>query len=402
VRKSLHSGVAASSNPENRMAELTLAAGAPRIGPLNMWKKAFLVISLTIGIALFIFFIRNFGGFGKALEAVAAVGWSGVASIIALATGTLVFPGLGWWILMRSEGMKVSLWTTLKANFMGFPINFIAPSMYLGAEPLKTFYVAHASGETKRRVLGTIVVSKFQEMGALLITMVFAAGIAVWKIDFPRKQEIAVLTSLFTLLGLFLLAVYGFVTNRQPTVKVINFIARFGKKSRFGRWRRRLARLRTRAEEMEHVIHTAFTQRWKTFVVAQAVTTLSALSVLVRPWLYFHFSAAHEHIPFEKLSAVYIVTNLINMLPHTPGALGVMEGGMVGLFRILGLGADSDAGAYQMVARLADVVLIIFGSWLIFHYNLQAMAKRIAQGKEKVGVHEVEVADEEPAKSTSA
>jgi uncharacterized protein (TIRG00374 family) len=381
---------------------LTVASGAPRIGPLNMLKKAFLAISLIIGLALFIFFIQKFGGFGKALEAVAAVGWSGVFCFIALATGTLVFPGIGWWILMRSEGMKVPLWSTLKANFMGFPINFIAPSMYLGAEPLKTYYIASVTGETKRKILATIVVSKFQEMGALLFTMVLAAGIAVWKIDFPRQQEIMVLAALFTLLGLFLLAVWGFVTNRQPTVKVINFLAQFGKSSRFGRWRRKLARLRTRAEEMEHLIHTAFTKRWKTFVVAQAITTLSALSVLVRPSLYFYFSARHQLVPFEKLSAIYIVVNLINMLPHTPGALGVMEGGIVGLFRLLDLGADADAGAYQMVGRMADVVLIIFGAWLIFHYNLQAMAKRIAQGNEKVGVHETEGPDDEPPKAISA
>jgi uncharacterized protein (TIRG00374 family) len=195
---------------------------------------------------------------------------------------------------------------------------------------------------------------------------------------------------------LFAIAVYGFVTNRQPTVKVINFLARFGKKKRFGLWRRKLARLRTRAEEMEHVIHVAFTQRWKTFVVAQAITTVSAVSVLMRPWLYFYFGKGHLLVGVEDLCAIYIVTNLINMLPHTPGALGVMEGGMVGLFRILELGGDADAAAYQMVARLADVVLILNGAWLIFHYNLQSMARRIAQGKEKVGVHETEVVGEDP------
>jgi len=354
-----------------------------------MWKKGFLALSLTVGIGLFIFFIQRFGGFGKALEAVAAVGWSGVAAFIGLCAGTMVFPGIGWWILMRSEKMKVSLWTTLKANFMGFPVNFIAPSMYLGAEPLKIFYIAQVSGEAKRKILATVVVSKFQEMGALLFTMVLAAGIAVWKIDFPRRQEIMVLGALFTLVSLFLIAVYGFVSNRQPTVKVIHFLARFGKRKRYGRWRRKLARLRTRAEEMEHLIHTAFTKRWRPFVAAQAVTTLSALSVLVRPWFYF-FIARDVLVPFEKLSAVYIVTNLINMLPHTPGALGVMEGGILGLFRILGMGIDADAAAYQMVGRVSDIVLILLGAWLIFHYNLQSMARRIAQGKEKVGVHEAD------------
>jgi uncharacterized protein (TIRG00374 family) len=364
-----------------------------------MWKKAFLALSLTVGIGLFVFFIQRFGGFGKALEAVAAVGWGGVATFVGLCAGTMVFPGIGWWILMRSEKMKISLWSTLKANFMGFPVNFIAPSMYLGAEPLKIFYVAQVSGETKRKILATIVVSKFQEMGALLFTMVLAAGIAVWKIDFPRKQEIMVLGALFTLVSLFLLAVYGFVSNRQPTVKMIHLLARFGKKKPYGRWRRKMARLRTRAEEMEHLIHTAFTKRWKTFVVAQAITTISALSVLVRPWFYF-FTARHELVPFEKLSAVYIVTNLINMLPHTPGALGVMEGGMLGLFRILGMGTDADAAAYQMVGRVSDIVLILLGAWLIFHYNLQSMARRIAQGKEKVGVHEAE--DAVPAQDATS
>jgi uncharacterized protein (TIRG00374 family) len=369
-----------------------------------MWKKAFFAFTLLLGIGLFIYFIDRYGGFRKALEAVAAVGWTGVVGFIALASGTLVFPAVGWWILMRSEGMKVSLWTTLKANFMGFPVNFIAPSMYLGAEPLKTFYIAHATGETKRKILATIVVSKFQEMGALLITMVIAAGIAIWKIDFPEQQQalvVSALTTVLTLLAMFGLAVYGFVTNRQPTVKVINWLARFGRKKRFGRWRRRLARLRTRAAEMEHLIHIAFTNRWKTFVLAQAVTTLSALSVLVRPWMFFFFSARHEVVSFAKLSAIYITTNLINMLPHTPGALGVMEGGMGVLFSMLGVGVPGDAGAYQMVGRTADIVLILFGAWLIFHYNLQAVAKRIAQGKEKIGVHEAEAEEEEAAKPTS-
>jgi len=51
---------------------------------------------------------------------------------------------------------------------------------------------------------------------------------------------------------------------------------------------------------------------------------------------------------------------------------------------------------------MADVVLIVFGAWLIFHYNLQAVAKRVAQGKEKVGVHETEGPDDEPPKPISA
>src|SRR5436190_8537417 len=81
---SLHSASLRSSNAGIDMAELTLESSPPRIGPLNMWKKAFFAITLSIGLGLFIFFIQKFGGFGKALDAVAAVGWPGVVAFIAL------------------------------------------------------------------------------------------------------------------------------------------------------------------------------------------------------------------------------------------------------------------------------------------------------------------------------
>ena len=115
---------------------------------------------------------------------------------------------------------------------------------------------------------------------------------------------------------------------------------------------------RLTAEEMEHLIHAAFTKRWKTFLFAQAVTLLSSVSILFRPWLYFAFSREHLFLGVEYLCAIYLVTNLINMLPHTPGGLGIMETAMVGLFSITDMGADH-ATAYQLCGRFADVVLIV-------------------------------------------
>jgi uncharacterized protein (TIRG00374 family) len=350
-----------------------------------MLKKAFFAVSLLVGVGLFVFIINKFGGFGKALEAVGSIGWLGVTLFVLTSAGTLIFPAVGWWILMRGEGLRIPLWTVLKANFMGFPINFIAPSMYLGAEPLKTFYIAHVHGEPKRRILATLIVSKFQEIGSLLFLMIVASGVALWKIEFTRRQEILLVSAMAFLLLVFGMTLYAFVGNFKPTVKAINFVAMIFKKGH-----RRLARLRTRAEEMERLIQAAFTKRWKTFFAAQAMTLLSAVSVLIRPWLYFAFSREILFVGAGDLCAIFIVTNLINMLPHTPGALGVMEGGMVALFRILGLGTDHDATAYQMVGRLADVTLILLGAWLIFHYNLQAMAKRVAKGEEQVLMRDAE------------
>lgn len=344
-----------------------------------MWKKVFTVVSLLVGVALFAFVIGKFGGLRKTVDVVWGFGWPGLAAYLATAAMTCVAPALAWTILMRGEGMKVSLWTALRANFMGFPINFVAPTMFLGAEPLKMLYVSKVSGEPNRRVLATIVVAKFQEIGALLFVMIVAAAISVWRIELTRNQEVLLVGSMALLAAVFGFALYAFAGNLKPTVKVINLLARVK------RWRRRLARLRTRAEEMELVIHRFFSHHWRTFLAAQAVTLLSAASILMRPWIFFYFLPERQLLGTEQLCGIFLATNVINSLPHTPGALGTFDLGMVGIFKLVGLDPDQ-AAPYSVVNRASDLFLILLGLWLIFHYGLSSMAKRVAKGEEKVSV----------------
>jgi uncharacterized protein (TIRG00374 family) len=348
-----------------------------------MWKKVLAGASLLLGIGLFAFVIGKFGGVANTIQVLGDFGWAGMAAYFGLAAMTLVAPALSWTLLMRGEGMPVPLWTALKANFMGFPINFIAPTMFLGAEPLKLLYVAKRHDQPKGKVLATIIVGKFQEIGALLFIMVVSAGIAVWRINFSREQTILIVAAMALLSGVFGVTLWAFLGNLQPTVKVINFLARFK------RLRRRLARLRTKAEEMEHLIHAAFTHRWKLFLLAQAITLLSAASILFRPWIFYYFARGGYMLGIEILCAIYLLTNVINSLPHTPGGLGIFEGGMMGLFALLGLG-EANAAAFSVVNRAADLLLILIGLYLIVHLGLRSIARRVAKGEETVSLEDAE------------
>ncbi len=360
---------------------MTSRRPAPRIMRPFMWKKVFYALSLLAGLGLGIFVIGQFGGFAKALEVIGDVGWTGLAVYVANASLTLVAPGIGWYILMRDEGLGVSLRTTLKANLMGFPLNFFTPSMYLGSEPFKTYYLAAAHGAKKRRIIATIIVAKFQEMGGHLLVMLVAAGVSLWRLEFTRRQEIFLIGSMILLTAVFGLMLYAFIGNFKPTVKAINLLA--GLRI----MRRRLARLRTRAEEMEHLIHQAFTRRWKTFLAAQAVTAVSALSILIRPLLFFGFARERPPLHIEHLCAIFLITNVINTLPLTPGGLGVFEAGMVGFFAATGIGREN-AAAFSLVGRTSDLCLILVGMWLIVHTGMQAIARRVAKGEERVRIED--------------
>ncbi len=340
-----------------------------------MWKKILFAFSVLLGVAAMAA-IPHFVGIEKIREAIARSGILCLCVFSLFAGLPLVIPAIGWWIIMRGEGITVSIWQALKANFMGFPINMIAPSAYLGAEPLKTVYIAKACGVTKRRVLATIVVAKVQEVAGLTLGMFVAAVVYLWRGDLGRQQRISV--SIVT--GVMVLIMAGvmvlFFRNAQPSVKIINFLAGF----RIGR--RKLARLRPKAEELEHLIHACFMHRWRRFLVAQLVTLGSAISLFFRPWVYFIFDPSVGSMGSEHLSAIYVVTNSINTISITPGGLGVFEAGLVGYFSAAKIGADN-ALAYAFANRIFDVVYILWGVWLIVHTGLTGVAKGIAKGTDE-------------------
>ncbi len=331
-----------------------------------MWKRLLYVGSILVGAAGFCS-IPFIVGVGDLARVIGQVGWLMLALFVVNAALVLVAPGVSWWLLMRAEGIPATLGQTLRANFMGFPLNFITPSMYLGSEPLRTVYIARVCGVTKRRVLATIIVSKFQEFGGLVLGMILATALVITKQT--REHQILLVVSMGFLLLCLVGTLAAFAGRFRPTVKAIEFL------SRFRPFRRRMARIRRFAIEMEDLIHAAFTKRVGTFLLTQGITLVSMVSVFLRPVIFFR--AIHQELPLDKVSLVFLVTNLVNGFTPIPGGLGLSEVAMTGLMGAAGPG-DHVGAAYAIVNRISDLVLIVFGTWLIVHYGMS----RIASGSE--------------------
>ena len=129
-----------------------------------MGKRFFSAVSLLLGLASFCA-VPLLVGMRDVLWTMGRVGWVGVLLCVANASGTLLLPALGWWLLMRAEGIPVALRTAVAANLRGFPCDFGVPAAYLGGEPWKTVYIAHVCQVTTPRVLATILVAQYQEVG---------------------------------------------------------------------------------------------------------------------------------------------------------------------------------------------------------------------------------------------
>jgi uncharacterized protein (TIRG00374 family) len=332
-----------------------------------MWRRLLYVLSILLGIAGFAA-IPFIVGLQEVLRSIGEVGWRCIVIFVVNASGTLIMPAVGWWLLMRAEGMAVSLSTAVRAALMGFPLDFIVPSVYLGGEPLKTVYVAHVCHLPGQRVLATIIMAKFQEFGGLIFGMVVAAALFIWHTDsLPTRSAILLMGVLSGLTGLFGLTLYAFASHLQPIGRLIDCLAR----CRF--LRARMARLRSPVAEMETLISTTLTTRLRVFLLAQCITCLPVVSLFIRPWIFFQ-ALPDTRVGFDQLCVIFVLTNLVHALTLVPGGLGWFEATMAAYASAVGIG-DAKGAAFALVSRIADLALLMLGGWLIVHAGLTQLAR---------------------------
>lgn len=327
--------------------------------------------SLAAGVAAFAYVLHSLD-VRQTLHAVAAIGPWGVAAYTGLTAASLVFPAIGWWILMRAAGTPATLGTLVRANFMGYPVNIVTPSMFLGGEPVKVFYVAGRLGVPKRVVLGTIIVNKVQELSSIILVLVASCVYFAGTTDVLSTRHEAVLWTLSGLAcGFVALVVWAILSGRKPTLWVLNRLAAMGL------LRRTLEAQRPKVDEMETQIRDAFVRRWKSFLLSAAVTSVTAAAFFLKPAVFDAFARpSGPAVPFDTVCVIFLLTNVVNTFQIVPGSLGLFEAVVAAsIGTAQGHWSAETLGAFLVVNRLADVAIFAIGFALLAHYGMTSFAR---------------------------
>ena len=205
--------------------------------------------------------------------------------------------------------------------------------------------------------------------------MLVATALVVWRTEAVTTPQAALLLAVLVLLvGLLGLTVYACAGRCTPLVTLLTCLAR---------WHifpQKMAQLQAFAAEVERRIALVLTERTSIFLLAQLVTWLSTVSLFLRPWIFFWFLPG-ARLRVEQLCALFVLTNLVNLLSVVPGGLGWFEATMAGYARATGLG-DEQGVAFALVSRIADVTLLMLGGWLIVHAGLSSLMR--GQAAERV------------------
>lgn len=295
------------------------------------------------------------------------VGLLGCAVFLVNIAISLAGPLLGWHFLLRSVGIAAKFRTTLASFMMGRAFNLISPMAYFGGESVRTFHVSAVTGAPKRQVLATIVVSELQLLAALTLFTLLGLGVAAGggalegaPLAWAAAGGVGLAVFLAVLCGLSL-------GDVRLSVRLLDLLIRLRI------FPRRLSAIRQSAIDMEGTVRSMMVDRRRAFFLSQLACLLSPVAQLFRPTLYFALlvrAGSIASLPtLSELAVFFVLSQLIFMMPSTPGGIGVYEGGVIGVFRLLGWDA-ADGAAYGLLLRLDDLFYILFGWTLIARFGM--------------------------------
>jgi uncharacterized protein (TIRG00374 family) len=264
-------------------------------------KVARIAAGLALLAALFYFRLIDLDELRKAL---AHPGLLILAAVACLAT--IPVAGLRWHILLRSQGLVLHLWQTIRIVAMGaFFATFLPGSA--GGDIVRGVYIYQASHGRRTSALLSIFIDRLIGVIAFVLFGMFAT------LTRPSASYGALEYGIFALTALFLAAIVVLFLFGHRIAQLLNLI--------FAGRSRRLARIIDDAGEALH----QYSRAWRSTALALAVSL--AIVFLVA----FAIVSIAKATQFGGLTMVEygiagVYAMIANSLPFTPGGLGIGEG----------------------------------------------------------------------------
>mgnify|MGYP001134070270 CR=1 FL=1 len=334
-----------------------------------MSKKVFLLGSVVGGVILVIV-LFFFVDFRQIFSQIGEAGPAGIGAFTLNIFLIFLLDSISWKIILNSYGYFPPFKDILSAKLVGFTINYLTPSMYIGGEPLRTYMIAKKNSLSITRVGATVIVNKFLELGAALFFIYLGSIWTLIEYKLPREVFIAVLiANIIFGIGIGMIFV-SFLYQKKfftPLIKLIQRVKFFSKP---------LEKIAPQISEMEDDVFRAFKEHRKNTSFAFGLNLLSGFLVFLKPFIFFYFLKVILKLP--QLALVFALTQLLFAFQFTPGSLGIFEVGEVGIYKLIGIEAHQTL-AYTLTVRAIDFSQLGIAASFLFHLG----AKKIWRKKEK-------------------
>lgn len=328
----------------------------------------FFLISLLIGIVLFIWIYNTIGWEEIKNAFLVFTGWEGLV-IFSLTLSIILIGNWKWKEILKGEGFKVSFFNLLRSYLASFSIMFFAPILFLAGEIFRGYVLKEKNAIPFAKGTASVVIDRILEWTANLAVIFFGILFFLYKIGFPSKNSAIIFGIIFPLFVLGATFFYLKVFRGESIIK--SFLRILG-----------LRKLNHEESlfEVEKEIFNFFKIKnismWKGFLIS----ALREFVMYLRVWflIFFLGKEISGFSAFSILGFSYLAT----IIP-IPASLGSHEAIQVFAFKSLGLGV-STATAFTMIIRGAELIIALVGLAILFRLGFVLLKDNFSKKFEKL------------------
>jgi uncharacterized protein (TIRG00374 family) len=317
-----------------------------------MKKLLLFLVSLFVGIGLFIWILRIVGWQKIKDSMLVFTGWQGMV-ILLLSFLTALVGAWKWREVLRETGAEVNFREIWRVYLASFSIRFLAPIIIVGAEVFQGYILKKKSSIPWSQGMASVIIDRILEWTINLTVIFFGGMFFLFLIGFPQLKLVIIFGSVFLLflcgLSFFYFKVFKKESMAKAFAKIFNH------------------KIGVQPLEIEKEIFNFFkASRKKIICKIFCLNILRAGIMLLRAWLLVSFLGGKIGI-LPALSLLGF-TYLAVMIP-IPAALGSHEVVQTFAFNSLNLGV-ANAAAFTMIIRGAELIIAFLGLVILFRLGV--------------------------------
>ena len=331
----------------------------------HKWK-----IIATFAVAAFLIFAMTFLiGFNDVITTLEKAKWDWIALNIVLEAGIILVWAWRWKLILDVVDTSPKFTTLLMMLLASLFGNNVTPSA-AGGEPLRAYLLREVEGVPFEIGFATSTADRvFEFLPFVLISIIAALFLLSW--DIPPLTRIFVIAMIIVSIVIFGILIYaGF--RKEITQRIIISLAKSIYPTAL-----RLSKKDVSFNEIREKI-IFYINRFSTgFVTALQDRNVFFIAFILSfaMWgldmlrMYVCFGALGVYPPVLALVIIYTIGILISLLPLLPGAWGIREATLIGLFAVVGVSADVVLAA-SLIDRLASYIIpTILGALAALYYG---------------------------------
>jgi len=315
------------------------------------------LISLLIGIGLFIWIGKIVGWQEVKSAFLAFTGWQGLG-IFGLTLLMMLIGNWKWKEILKGENVKISFKELFRPYLAGFSVMFLAPILFLAGEIFRGYVLKKRNQIPWSKGMASVFIDRILEWTANLVVIFFGVLFFLLMIGFPPVKLGIIFGGAFLLFAGGISYFYLKAFRRESIFKIILRI--FGIK--------RISEKNTLAK-IEEEIFEFFKLKKKSMWKGFGLSFFRAAVMYLRAWLLILFLG--KSIGALPTLSILGFTYLAAMIP-IPTALGSHEAIQIFAFNSLGAGMGA-ATAFTMIIRGAELIIALMGIVILFRLGIELL-----------------------------